>query len=198
MKKMKERFNLKEEYIKSLNYIKDIKNFIFIIILVFFLFVFIGYFIPAPEYLENEILRFIQELLEKTKGMSPTQLIRFIFFNNLINSFLAVILGFFLGIFPLISGISNGYILGFISSLSVQSEGVSVLYRLLPHGIFELSAVFISLGMGLKLGTFIFRKNRKIPLKEYFLNSLRTFILIVIPLLIIAAIIEGSLIFFYK
>lgn len=198
MKKMKERFNLKEEYIKSLNYIKDIKNFIFIIILVFFLFVFIGYFIPAPEYLENEILRFIQELLEKTEGMSPTQLIRFIFFNNLINSFLAVILGFFLGIFPLISGISNGYILGFISSLSVQSEGVSVLYRLLPHGIFELSAVFISLGMGLKLGTFIFRKNRKIPLKEYFLNSLRTFILIVIPLLIIAAIIEGSLIFFYK
>lgn len=198
MKKMKERFNLKEEYIKSLNYIKDIKNFIFIVILVFFLFVFIGYFIPAPEYLENEILRFIQELLEKTEGMSPTQLIRFIFFNNLINSFLAVILGFFLGIFPLISGISNGYILGFISSLSVQSEGVSVLYRLLPHGIFELSAVFISLGMGLKLGTFIFRKNRKIPLKEYFLNSLRTFILIVIPLLIIAAIIEGSLIFFYK
>lgn len=198
MKKMKKRFNLKEEYIKSLNYIKDIKNFIFIIILVFFLFVFIGYFIPAPEYLENEILRFIQELLEKTEGMSPTQLIRFIFFNNLINSFLAVILGFFLGIFPLISGISNGYILGFISSLSVQSEGVSVLYRLLPHGIFELSAVFISLGMGLKLGTFIFRKNRKIPLKEYFLNSLRTFILIVIPLLIIAAIIEGSLIFFYK
>ena len=189
---------MKEEYIKSLNYIKDIKNFIFIIILVFFLFVFIGYFIPAPEYLENEILRFIQELLEKTEGMSPTQLIRFIFFNNLINSFLAVILGFFLGIFPLISGISNGYILGFISSLSVQSEGVSVLYRLLPHGIFELSAVFISLGMGLKLGTFIFRKNRKIPLKEYFLNSLRTFILIVIPLLIIAAIIEGSLIFFYK
>lgn len=197
MKKMK-RFNLKEEYIKSLNYIKEIKNFIFIIILVFFLFVFIGYFIPAPEYLENEILRFIQELLEKTKGMSPIQLIRFIFFNNLISSFLAVILGFFLGIFPLISGISNGYILGFISSLSVQSQGVSVLYRLLPHGIFELLAVFISLGMGLKIGTFFFRKNRKIPLKEYFLNSLRTFILIVIPLLIIAAIIEGSLIFLYK
>jgi len=197
MKKIK-RFNLKEEYIKSLNYIKDIKTFIFIVILVFFLFVFIGYFIPAPEYLETEILRFIQELLEKIEGMSHTQLIRFIFFNNLTSSFLAMILGFFLGIFPLISSISNGYILGFISSLSVQNEGLSVLYRLLPHGIFELPAIFISLAMGLKIGTFIFRKNRKIPLKEYFLNSLRTFILIVIPLLIIAAIIEGSLIFFYK
>jgi len=197
MKKIK-RFNLKEEYIKSLNYIKDIKTFIFIVILVFFLFVFIGYFIPAPEYLETEILRFIQELLEKIEGMSHTQLIRFIFFNNLTSSFLAMILGFFLGIFPLISSISNGYILGFISSLSVQNEGLSVLYRLLPHGIFELPAIFISLAMGLKIGTFIFRKNRKIPLKEYFLNSLRTFILVVIPLLIIAAIIEGSLIFFYK
>ncbi len=197
MKKIK-RFNLKEEYIKSLNYIKDIKTFIFIVTSVFFLFVFIGYFIPAPEYLETEILRFIQELLEKIEGMSHTQLIRFIFFNNLTSSFLAMILGFFLGIFPLISSISNGYILGFISSLSVQNEGLSVLYRLLPHGIFELPAIFISLAMGLKIGTFIFRKNRKIPLKEYFLNSLRTFILIVIPLLIIAAIIEGSLIFFYK
>lgn len=197
MKKTK-RFNLKEEYIKSLNYIKDIKTFIFIVILVFFLFVLIGYFIPAPEYLKNEIFRFIQELLEKTEGMSHTQLIRFIFFNNLTSSFLGVVLGFFLGIFPLISGISNGYILGFVSSLSVQSEGLSVLYGLLPHGIFELPAIFISLAMGLKIGTFIFRKNRKIPLKEYFLNSLRTFILIVIPLLIIAAIIEGSLIFFYK
>ncbi len=197
MKKIK-KFNLKEQYIKSLNYIKDIKTFIFIVILIFFLFVFIGYFIPAPEYLENEIFRFIQELLERTEGMSHTQLIRFIFFNNLTSSFLGVILGFFLGIFPLISSISNGYILGFISSLSVQSEGLSVLYRLLPHGIFELPAVFISLAMGLKIGTFFFRKNRKIPLKEYFLNSLRTFILVVIPLLIIAAIIEGSLIFFYK
>ncbi len=79
MKKIK-RFNLKEEYIKSLNYIKDIKTFIFIVTSVFFLFVFIGYFIPAPEYLETEILRFIQELLEKIEGMSHTQLIRFIFF----------------------------------------------------------------------------------------------------------------------
>ena len=35
-------------------------------------------------------------------------------------------------------------------------------------------------------------------LKEFFLRAILTFVLIVIPLLIFAAIIEGSLIFFVK
>ena len=70
-----------------------------------------------------------------------------------------------------------------------------VLWRIFPHGIFELPAVFISLGLGLKLGTFIFQRNKLKAFAEFFWNSLRVFLFIVLPLLIIAAIIEGSLIF---
>jgi len=44
--------------------------------------------------------------------------------------------------------------------LSVGIEGYGILWRLVPHGIFELPAVFISLGLGIKLGTFIFREYR--------------------------------------
>ena len=193
----REKFNLKGEYKKSWKYIKVTRNFIYTVIGIFFLFALFGFFIPAPEFLEQQILELIRGLLEKTAGMSATELIGFIFFNNLKSSFFGMIFGVLIGIFPMISVVSNGYLLGFVGAFSVELGGLSVLLRLLPHGIFELSAVFISLGMGIKLGTIIFRKNYKKVFRDYFLNSLKVFLLVVIPLLVIAAIIEGILISFF-
>lgn len=195
MKKNKKEFNLKEEYKKSWNYLKDSKNFIYLIVAVFFIFVLIGFFIPAPDALAKQILEFIEELLEKTQGMSQWGLIKFIFFNNLQSSFYGMIFGVLLGIFPMIATIANGYVLGFVASMSVESGGFLILWMLLPHGIFELPAIFISLGLGLKFGTFIFQKRKLESFKEFFWNSLRVFLFIVIPLLVIAGIIEGSLMF---
>ena len=192
---MKKDFNLKEEYKQSWNYLKESKNFIYIIIAVFFVFVLIGFFIPAPDSLVEQILKFIEELIEQTQGMSQGGLIKFIFLNNLQSSFYGMMLGILLGIFPILAAIANGYLLGFVSSMSVENGGFLVLWRLLPHGIFELPAIFISLGLGLKFGTFIFQKRKLEIFKEYFFNSLRVFFLIILPLLIIAGIIEGSLIF---
>ena len=106
-----------------------------------------------------------------------------------------MIFGFLLGIFPVIAAIANGYLLGFVALISVNNGGWFILFKLLPHGIFELPAIFISLGLGLKLGTCIFRKEILKNFNEYFINSLRVFLFIVIPLLLIAGIIEGSLIF---
>ena len=193
MKKRK-RFNLKREYKECWNYIKDSKKFIYAVMGVFFVFAFIGFFIPAPDYLIEQMMRFIEELLEKTEGLSHGQLIRFIFFNNLKSSFFVMILGVLLGIFPVLAAITNGYILGFVSALSVSSGGILSLWRLLPHGIFEFPAIFISLGLGLKFGMFIFQKKKFESFKEYLLNSLRVFLFVIIPLLIIAGIIEGILI----
>jgi len=196
-KKGKKRdFNLREEYKENWDYIKESKNFIYLIIAVFFVFAFVGFFIPVPDAVAEQILHFIQELLEKIQGMNQNELISFIFFNNLQSSFFVMVFGVFLGIFPVVGAILNGYLLGFVASMGVGEGGVSVLLRLLPHGIFELPAVFISLGLGLKLGTFVFQEEKIHSLKKYFWNSLRIFFFIVIPLLILAAIIEGSLIFF--
>ena len=94
-----------------------------------------------------------------------------------------------LGFFPVIFAIANGYVLGFVASATVEVQGISILWRLFPHGIFELPAIFISLGLGLKLMTFIFEKNKLKTLKIYLKNSLRVFLFIIIPLLIIAAVI---------
>jgi uncharacterized membrane protein SpoIIM required for sporulation len=49
--------------------------------------------------------------------------------------------------------------------------------------------------LGIKLGSFIFHEKKLDCLKEYAINSLKVLILIIVPLLIIAAIIETSLIF---
>ncbi len=198
MKKSKEEFNLKKEYKKSLDYLKESKNFIYTIIIVFFIFALIGFFIPVQDSLKNQILEFLKELLEKTQRMSQIELIKFIFLNNLQSSFYGMIFGVLVGLFPVISTIANGYVLGFVALMSVENGGISTLWKLFPHGIFELPAVFISLGLGLKFGTFILQKRKLESFKKYLVNSLRVFLLIVIPLLAIAGIIEGSLIFFIK
>jgi len=197
-KRGKKNFSLKKEYRDSWGYIKDSRNFIYIVIGIFLIFGLIGFFIPAPDFLMEQILDFVRELLEKTQGMSQMELIQFIFFNNLKSSFFGMIFGVALGIFPLFSTVINGYILGFVASMTVEGEGLSVLWRLLPHGIFELPAVFISLGLGLKLGTFVFYEKKLETFKEFFWSSLRVFLFIVIPLLILAGIIEGSLVFLLR
>ncbi len=192
-KKNKKNFNLKEEYKKSWSYIKESKKFIFIVLGIFLLFVLIGFFIPAPEFLYNKIMDFIEDLLKQTQGMSQLELIKFITLNNIESTFKGIFFGILLGIPPVISAIANGYLLGFVSLMSVNQDGFLILWRILPHGIFELPAVFISLGLGLKLGTFIFQKNKIGSFKNYLINSLKVFLLIIIPLLIIAGIIEGTL-----
>lgn len=190
------RFILKNSK-ESWKYLKESKNFIYGIIAVFFVFALIGFFIPAPEAISEQINKIVQDILEKTRGMSADELVSFIFFNNLKSSFFGLIFGIALGVFPVVSAISNGYLLGFVSSMSVKSNGIASLWRLLPHGIFELPAVFISLGLGLRLGMYLFNKKRK-DFKDELLDSLKVFIFIVIPLLIIAAIIEGILIAFFR
>ena len=190
----KKSFSLKREYQKSWSYIKDSKKFIYLVVAVFFAFAIIGFFIPAPSYLTEQIMKFIEELLEKTKGLSGFQLTGFIFLNNLQSSFFGMIFGVLLGIFPVLSTIINGYVLGFVSGMSVSEYGIFSLWRILPHGIFELPAIFISLGLGLKFGMFIFQKKKFESFKEYLRNSLKVFLLVILPLLIMAAIIEGLLI----
>jgi len=202
----------------------------------------------------------LKDLIEKTSDLSGISLIVYIFINNALASLIGLVLGIFLGIFPLITAITNGAILGFVLERTVQSVSILQLWRLFPHGVFELPAIFISLGLGINLSLsmlknylaknknnkakqiagilslllglvsifvlnlstnmpnyaitlalfiigllylapFIFlffiadKKTRKFNAKIIF-NALKVFFLIVIPLLIIAAIIEGLLITF--
>ena len=100
-------------------------------------------------------------------------------------------MGIILGIFPIWVSIQNGYIIGFVINKVVALEGPLILWKLIPHGIFELPAIFISIGVGLKIGEKVLKRDSP---GVFLLNSLKVFLLIVLPLLIIAAVIEGLLI----
>ncbi|MEK6757595.1 MAG: stage II sporulation protein M [Nanoarchaeota archaeon] len=202
MKKKKLRkengFNLEKQYKDSWSYIKESKDFIYSIVAIFFVFVFIGLLVPIPESISKIIIEYIQELIEKTKNMSSLELTRFIFWNNLQNSFFGMILGIFFGVFPVLIAIVNGYVLGFVSLVTIQNESVWSLWRLLPHGIFELTAVFIALGLGLRLSSFILqRKNNMKFLWKNLVSSIKVLLLVIIPLLALAAVVEGVFIFLF-
>ena len=194
MRKTKKKGFFKDNYSKSWQFIKDSKNFIYAIIAVFFGLALIGFIFPVPDSIATEIMKMLEEILKKTEGLSQFELIRFIFFNNIQSSFFGLILGIFLGIFPMIFAAFNGYVLGFVADKAVEAGGVGVLWKLLPHGIFELPAIFISLGMGFRFGIFVLKNSKLESFKLHVYDLITVFVFIVIPLLILAAIIEGSLI----
>lgn len=182
---------MKKELLK---YAKDSRNYLFAIILIFFIFSFLGYFFPI--FFVDEIKKMLLSLTEQTKNFGFFRMWSFIFFNNIKTSFMGMILGVFFGIFPILVSLVNGYVLGFVMRLSSEKLGFKTILAILPHGIFELPALFISLGLGLKLSTILFRKKEK---KIYYIkNSLKIFLYFVVPLLLIASIIETLLIFFIK
>lgn len=188
---------LRRNYSKSWEYIKESKNFIGVAVIVFFVAVIIG-FLYQPAWAVNFVLEQMKKALADTSGMNTFQLMNYIFLNNLRVSFSGLIYGFILGLPTVILSVFNGYAVGYVSSIAVSTAGAGSLLNLLPHGIFELPAIFISFGMGIKFGSFIFYKEKMKNFSKFFVNSLRVFVFVVLPLLIIAAIIEGVLISFLK
>jgi len=193
-KKSRENF-IYSNFIEGIFYLGKIKKYFWFSVILFFVIGLVGFLFPI--FFQEEILKLIQDLVKQTEGLGTLELINFIIFNNMKSAFFGMIFGIFLGLVPLGIIVVNGYVLGFVANKSVMVEGISVLWRLVPHGIFELPAIFISTALGLRLGMFLFfyrGKNRGAEFKKWFWNSLKVFILIVIPLLVIAGIIEGVLI----
>lgn len=116
-----------------------------------------------------------------------------LFTNNLRAMVLGVLYGFipFLYLPALALGV-NAAILGMLASL-IDGQWLLLATGILPHGIFELPALFLSLAAGLCLCKNInvyIRKNEKGVMKPLLLNILRVVVLLVLPLLVIAAVME--------
>ena len=193
-KKLKKDSDVREIYGDILNYIVDSKKYIYSIIVIFFASALIGFFVPLPDSVLEKLFDYIRDILAKTEGLSTWGLIEFIFLNNVQGSFFGMAFGIFFGLFPVVAAILNGFVLGIVSSMSVQVGGIFSLWRLFPHGIFELPAIFISLGLGVRIGTYLFNGDSKKGFMYHLKNSLKVFFFVVVPLLIVAAIIEGVLI----
>lgn len=117
-----------------------------------------------------------------------------LFGNNLRAMVLSTLYGFvpFLYLPALSMGV-NAILLGMVAS-SVNGQWLLLAAGILPHGIFELPALCLSLAAGLCLCQNInryIRKNEKGLMKPLLLNILRVTGLVVIPLLVVAAIMES-------
>jgi len=189
---MKKKGFFEENYSKCWEFFKESRWHIVFALSIFCLTFLVGF--VYPQIFRAEIFSFIEELIAMLEGKGMFELMGIIFLNNMKASFMAIVLGISIGIFPLMTGVVNGYLLGFVSREAVNIGGLSVMWQLLPHGIFELPAVLFSIGIGLKIGADMFSGDVGKKLKYNFKEGLRFFAFVIFPLLLVAAVIEGILI----
>ena len=190
------KLSVKNQFKQAVSYIKETKNYILFSIFLFIGSSAVGYFFRANLTFLND---FLKDLILRTEGLNTFEMIFFILQNNLQSALISVLAGVFFGVFPIGNAAINGTVLGYVLGIAADVEGFATWWRLLPHGLFELPAILISIAMGIKLGFSFFQngENRSETFKERFYNSANAFLMIVIPLLIIAAFVEGILITFF-
>jgi stage II sporulation protein M len=166
--------------------LSEAKNYIFLSIFLFLNGAMIGYF--WPERFEV-LLATLHGMAEQLRDRSAPVIILSILAQNASSAFLAIWLGIIAGIVPLIGAVANGILLGVVVAL--LGNGLGIVLGVLPHGIFELPAIFIAWGLGLWRSTWPLQENRKQVYRDRARKSYYVFFTVVLPLLIIAAIIEG-------
>ncbi len=116
-----------------------------------------------------------------------------LFGNNLRAMVLSILYGFIPFLYlPALSMGVNAAIIGMLAAM-IDGQWLLLAAGILPHGIFELPALFLSLAAGLCLCRNInvyIRKNEKGIMKPLLLNILRVVVLLVVPLLVLAAVAE--------
>jgi len=184
------------------------------------------YFMLRPDQ-EKKALEFVLRALKDINLQgSPLVLALTLFYHNSRASAIAIAAGWVPFLYlPILDPLVNGGVLGLLVSVT-KHQGLDVprlvLTKILPHGVFELSAVLYATSLGLYLSEAMgkkalaaWRKKRgqrqgqppPTPDLTNFLetyperaaaepdslarNVFRSFVLVVLPLLLIAAFIEG-------
>jgi stage II sporulation protein M len=141
----------------------------------------------------------LTKLIDKFQGIMENGEISLIklFINNLQASVLGVLVGLIPFLFlPLMGIFTNAAVLSLgLSGIDTALPAWKViLLGILPHGIFELTAVFLCYSMGISICWNLSKKivghRQYEKIKGLLQNCLRVTVLIVIPLLIIAALVE--------
>ena len=162
--------------------------------LFFILSVGLGYLFAksSPEEVKK-ILEQLRIVLEPLQQMTRLQQVFFIFLNNSLTGFLAILLGVIIGLFPLLTLFANGEMLGVLIFFSKENLPLSEFFTgIFPHGIIEIPVLLLCGAMGLKIGAKVLKKifKKKENIQEEIKLALSFFFKFLIPLLFVAAIIE--------
>lgn len=171
-------------YTEVWGYVVEVRALILFAVLLFLIAAMVGAVRPQ---IGDTLVAMFREFARGLHGQSAPELMLAIFFKNASTSAMSILLGGILGLVPALSATGNGVLLGIVAHQ--HPEG---LWRILPHGVFELPAVFIAWGFGIWIGLWPFQRNRLATLGERLRRAAHVFIAIVVPLLIVAAIIEGT------
>lgn len=175
-------------------YLRFIWPYALLMAFIFFVFLGVGYYSASSFPSMAETLReSFSSRFASIMTLNPLFIMFTIFLNNAFLSLLFLVLGLALGILPVIFIAFNGYVVGVIVYLIAQERGMFfILLGLLPHGILELPMVFLSAGIGLRLGYQVFSAliGRPTQIKSEFKEGLTFYFHWILPLLLVAAIIE--------
>lgn len=175
-------------------YLRFIQPYVLFITFVFFGALLAGYHSSAnfPE-MADQLMEGFSARFAPLLAMPPIVIMFGIFLNNAFVSLLFLVLGLALGVLPVLFIAFNGYIVGVISHIVAQERGLLfIVLALLPHGIVELPMVFLSAGIGLRLGHQVFAAliGRPTEIKKEFKEGLQFYFRWILPLLFLAAIVE--------
>lgn len=130
-------------------------------------------------------------LADKFKGKSGPAFILSLFLHNLVATYVTMCLVTLWGLVPMVTAMANGLLLGWIVATSVGGSLADAAVMLVPHGLFEWPAMMIAWGVGLWRGAgYRFSANPGSYVQRW-KKSNQLFFIIVLPLLLLAAIVEG-------
>jgi stage II sporulation protein M len=177
----------------DLAYLRSISSFVALSVFIFALTSVMGYWTAALDpdiaskwMAELDALRWILE-------QPPLIIMIIIFLKNLLASATALLLGLGLGLIPLLILTSNGFLLGVVAYSAVQKSGpIFLAAGIMPHGIFELPAVLVSISLGFRLGYLLALTlaREKADLSGETKTAIRFLWRYITPLLFLAAVIE--------
>ncbi len=174
---------------KAIKLVKENRKLIFLMIGVLLAMAVYGYM--QPDIFKEQKEQIIDTILGKVEGKNPAEVTVYIIYHNIISTFISILLGILF--FPVLDMIANGYFIGAVLNDAVAKTSYYIVWRLIPHGIFEIPAIAIAAAFGLRAGLALFRKERKKNVISMYRDAFLVLVYVVIPLLVIAGIIEGAL-----
>jgi len=145
------------------------------------------------DSIANLVNSLTSNLIARFQDVQGFSLFLKLFLHNTLAAVTSAASGILFGIFPAISALVNGLMVGSVLVYTHTHTDWNLLtgiLSLLPHGVFELPAFFLSLAVGLRIGTWPLKKEKRAFLVDTFNSSSAIFFKIIIPLLLLAAAIE--------
>ncbi len=170
------------------DYVRSLKPAYALTFLIFFFSLAAGYSMGSFDILEA----YLETLPSGIQDYSLVQFLMFIIGNNVFNGFLWITLGYVFSFPSLYLSALNGFVIGNISHTMIMESSLSfVLVGLIPHGIIEIPTLLLCSAMGMSLGySLINRLRGRGSLRLELIKAMRLFITRILPLIVLAAVIE--------